>query len=431
MKTIYCVLLLLCPYMSVAQHKNTGPLGIGEPVPDVAVSALQQGKITKSSLGQYRGKVLVLDFISTGCAGCVKTLPLLNRLQEQFAGSLQVLLVSSQPRAAVNRFLQNTPAGRKQGLPFVTDDSVLRSFFPYEYISHLVWIGPDGIVKAITEAEYFTAANIEQALQQQPLNWPVKNDIAGIDLAPPFLQLNSQLPASGRPAALYYSAFYRCMPGLPQGMQQFTDSAAGTVKTLLVNQAIPELYRRLLKQGRLPLSHIILHVPERAFYAYSDAFYRAGWERYNAFTYEAVQPLYLPERQRFGQLMADVNRYTQTRGYLTDTLVPGFVLRDTATATLPLLYTRLAGDSVLSISGLLYTLNNNYGNPPVSDGRNNQAAAWLLRQGPVDFNDMAALNRLLLAYGLVLQPQPQRIRALVITQTGPYPFIHSPKLYTK
>jgi hypothetical protein len=164
---------------------------------------------------------------------------------------------------------------------------------------------------------------------------------------------------------------------------------------------------------------------------YNNQSYRAGWDLYNTFCYESVQPSYLLPRQRRQQALADIKRYTQTNAYFTDTLIHGFILKETGTVTLPLLYKRPAGDSVLSISGLLYTLNNNYGAPPVADGRNNRQQAWIVLPDKPAFDDIPVLNRQLLAYGLVLQPQPQKIYALVITQTGDYPFIHSPKLYAK
>jgi thiol-disulfide isomerase/thioredoxin len=410
----------------------THALTVGDKVPQAAFIQLVNGKQQASSFTRYKSKLLVLDFISTTCAGCVKSMPGIDSMQKEYDNSMQVILVTTQSKEAIQKFLQNNPAGKSLNLPFVTNDSVLRSFFPYEYISHLVWIGPDGIVKAITEGEYLTAANIRQALQNHPLNWPVKNDIAEVNLAPPFLQLNTQcIPPSGNPAGIYYSAFYKHMPGMPQGMHRFTDSSNGTVKTLLVNQSIPDIYRRLYNQSRLPLSNILLQVQQNVFFVYSNEYYRAGWERYNTFSYEAVQPNYLQPKQRLGQILEDVNRYTQTQAYFTDTLVDGFILKDTNTGTTPLLYKRMIGDSVLSISGLLYTLNNNYGAPPVTDGRNIRQQAWLDLPARPAWNDMAELNRQLLTHGLVLQPQPQKIHALVITQTGTYPFTHSPKLYAK
>lgn len=433
MNSIYCLLLLLCPYLSRANKQNTVPLTIGDKLPGIQLTQLVNSSRSTTNTASYRGKLLILDFMSTACSGCLKTLPLLGSLQKQYAAQMQVLLVSSQSTAAVKRFLQNTAIGRQLKLPIVTADNVLKGYFPHEYISHLVWINAAGTVVAITGSEYCTASNIAQALQNQPLNWPVKNDIAGTNLAPPFLQLNNQvLPAAATPAAGYYNAFYKHMPGLAQGMYTFADTANGTLKTLLVNQPIPEMYRRLYNQNRLPLSHTLLRVQQPAFFVYSSEFYRVGWDRYNSFCYEAVQPASMPAPQRLAQMLASVNSYTQTRAYFTDTVVAGFILKDTATASRPLLFTRPAiSNAVLSTSGLLYSLNNRYGAPPVTDGRSNPHQAWLTGWEPADFTDIPALNRQLLAYGLVLLPQPQQIHALVIAQTGSYPFTHSPKLYAK
>lgn len=427
MKFMYCLLLILCPFPGKSQAT-----GIGDVVPDIAFTQLVNGEPVRSSLARYKGRLLVCCFIQTTCAACIKTLPGIDSLQRTFGKDMQVLLVTSQTQAAIQKFLQHNPVGKQLSLPIVYADTALRSLFPYEYISHLVWIGPDGTVKAITGSEYFTGTNIRKAIQHTTLGWPVKNDLPQPGIATPFLQWNNQkLPAVAKPAAHYYTAFYRNMPGMPAGMFRFTDSSTATGKTLLLNQSVPDLYRKLFGKTKIPLSHILLQLQPKELFVYNDSFFLAGWEQYNSFCYEAVQPLFFTEQQSLQQMLNDIGRYTNTAAYLIDTIIAGYTLKDTGTASLPLLSHRPADSAVLSMSGLLYSLNNSYGAPPVSDGRQHKQQAWLPANDKLDFTSINALNRLLMPYGLVLQAQPQKLQALVITQTGTYPFMNTPKLYTK
>lgn len=432
MNTIYCLLLMLCPCISPAQPPVIKSLTIGDKVPDMPFTQIVNGQSQSTSLARYKGKLLVLNFMQTTCSSCISSLPRFNELQSRYSSQVQLVLVTPQRTAVIRSFLQKNSIGRKLSLPFITADTLLRSCFPHQYISHLVWIGPDGIVKAITGAQYLTGSNLQLALLGSALSWPVKTDLPAPELGPPFLVFGpAGIPPAARPSNTFYSAFYRHMPGMPEGAYRFTDSTNGTSKTLFINLSVPGLYRKCYGLSRMPLSHILLRVQQPQFFRYNpQQAFKAGWDFYNTFCYELVQPLQLAEQQNLQHLLAGISYYTQTTAYLTDTVINGFILKDTPTTARQLLSTRPAAGTYLSVSGMLYTLNNSYAAPPVTDGRSSPRQAWLPIAAPA-LTDIPALNQQLLPYGLVLQPQPQNIQALVIAQTGIYPFIHSPKLYAK
>jgi thiol-disulfide isomerase/thioredoxin len=60
-------------------------------------------KGTEYSLDQYRGKVVLLDFWATWCSPCRMTMPLLEKLQNEFHGNLALLAINLQETEDVVR----------------------------------------------------------------------------------------------------------------------------------------------------------------------------------------------------------------------------------------------------------------------------------------------------------------------------------------
>ena len=59
-------------------------------------------------------------------------------------------------------------------LSYAFRDKKLNLLFPTRALPHYVWIGSDGIVKAITGWEDLTAANIQKFVDREPLLLKVK-----------------------------------------------------------------------------------------------------------------------------------------------------------------------------------------------------------------------------------------------------------------
>lgn len=64
----------------------------GRPVPDFEVTALNGRSV---SLKSVRGKIVLLHFWTTWCEACIKEMPALNRLYDDFQGEAFALLAAN------------------------------------------------------------------------------------------------------------------------------------------------------------------------------------------------------------------------------------------------------------------------------------------------------------------------------------------------
>jgi peroxiredoxin len=88
---------------SVREHK-VKLLPVGEPAPNWELRD-QEGKV--HSLGEYRGKVVVMDFWATWCGPCAEVMPRMQKLHEKFADKGVVVL-------GVNSWEENDPIALMQ-----------------------------------------------------------------------------------------------------------------------------------------------------------------------------------------------------------------------------------------------------------------------------------------------------------------------------
>ncbi|AYL95298.1 TlpA family protein disulfide reductase [Mucilaginibacter celer] len=153
-------------------------LKIGDKVPDLVLPNVLNYPKQHVSMGDFKGKLIILDFWATWCSPCVAMIPKLDSLQSQFAGKIQVLPVAYQSVAEVQAFLSRFEKQHKKHftLPDVVADKNLTLLFPHNTLPHFVWIDKDGIVQAITEFREVTAQNIALMLKGEKFHFREKVD---------------------------------------------------------------------------------------------------------------------------------------------------------------------------------------------------------------------------------------------------------------
>ncbi|MBB1645587.1 TlpA disulfide reductase family protein [Sphingobacterium sp. UME9] len=152
------------------------PIGVDYYVPEdfwnQQLKVYSNGNTAVVSMGQFRGKPLILDFWSTSCASCISKFPKLHVLQSKFQRDLNVLLVNSEDNDQIHRMRNDFL--RDNILPTVFGDRYLNALFPHRGVPYYVWITPIGRISAITSAEFVdeqkVKAFIDYSLQYEMPN---------------------------------------------------------------------------------------------------------------------------------------------------------------------------------------------------------------------------------------------------------------------
>ena len=105
-----------------------------------------------ASLGDYSGKVVLLDFWATWCLPCVVELPTLDALQRRFAGAgrpFTVLGINSDGEEAQRDRILAFTHEHKLSYPSFLDDGSIAGKYGVETIPHLVLIDRKGRVQRV------------------------------------------------------------------------------------------------------------------------------------------------------------------------------------------------------------------------------------------------------------------------------------------
>lgn len=287
--TIAIVMASLCPIFGAKAQTSIPTVGlkIGDKVPDITIDNIISYSTKSAKISDFKDKLLILDFWATSCGSCIENLPHLNNLQSDFKVSVQILPVSYESRERVSKFFKINTNVKGIDLPIVVEDTAIQKLFPHQLLPHVVWIYKGKYIQQ-TDAEYVTAHNIQQILQQQPTHWDQKEDVSDFNYNQPLLPVitNKQL---GNLNPIYSAVLTGYVPGLPLVSGIVTDSITKNKRYYIINHSLLHLYALALN-SKLPLmaNRRIIHVADggQLIYDKSNGYY-TEWQKKNTFTYEA------------------------------------------------------------------------------------------------------------------------------------------------
>lgn len=240
MKWIYCLLLLLCPYMNSAQVKA---LRVGDTLPHLVIERVHNSLTGTVTIPALNGMYTIIDCWASSCRSCIEGFDNMHTLQSLFKDSLQVLMVNCYERdsaAKVNKLFASLQkrTGLLFTLPFILQDTLLRQLFPFEYLPHCIWISPAGRIDAITGAEELTAGNIRTWLRGCLPALAMKNDALRYN---PAIGL---LPAEDTTGTvLYRSVITAGKKELGASIGRRVNDAGLVTRLYMINSSLPALYR--------------------------------------------------------------------------------------------------------------------------------------------------------------------------------------------
>jgi thiol-disulfide isomerase/thioredoxin len=141
----FCICLLLvlaiCPALVLSEP------AIGDMPPDVELGVTSSGKSVKP--GDYLGRVVVVTFWASWCGPCRKELPILESVQEQGNGQVQVIAVNIEDPKT---FRNAARVLKDQRMQLANDrNGVGQRAYHVKGIPHMMLIGRDGHILDVRE----------------------------------------------------------------------------------------------------------------------------------------------------------------------------------------------------------------------------------------------------------------------------------------
>lgn len=293
-------------------------LKVGDQVPDILISKIIRDNKASAKISDFKDKLLILDFFDTFCGSCIEALPKLDSLQKQFGNKVKILPVSYQSKAVMETFFNTNKfvTGKNVKLPCVVEDKILGSYFKYKLISHEVWIYK-GVVKAITGTDYVITKNIQSILDDQDVNWPVKNDMVDFNENELIFVQKNMDQYNTKNVFLKYSGIVGQRDGIDprKGVTTTYDSVSHIYRTSFFNFDIVTAFKALTylsgispRNTVLTPSRLVLNVKDKSKYVYDKSYgIRSDWNREHQLCYEFVTAKPMEEKQRLNYVIEDLS----------------------------------------------------------------------------------------------------------------------------
>jgi len=174
---LWLLIYLITPAKAHAQAQ--GGLKVGDQMPNVSFGQIVNNRAGIKQLSDLKGKLVILDFWNTYCGSCLAAMHWMDSIQAKFGNRIHMLEVTDQGLPAIKSFfkLRTDSRGKKYVFNTVVGDKTLTKLFPHYGVPHIVWIGPDRKIIAITDLESVTEDNINRVLNHQSTNFGLKSTV--------------------------------------------------------------------------------------------------------------------------------------------------------------------------------------------------------------------------------------------------------------
>lgn len=415
MKSLISLLLLwgtlLFSTALPAQQKDIVPLQPGDTLP-LTIQSHILSHIAQKGSGNSPELILV-PFWSSTCGTSKRLLPRLLELEGELGGRLAVLPATREAPGPIDSFWRQHPGLRQYTTPQLRGDTLLRHYFPYALVPHVVWLHPSGRVVAITAGDLATRDYITAMLQGNAPPLPQKEDVLDFDPNAPLLASN--------PSLRYHSIIQAYQPGLPGQLGYQWDSSRQNARAYAINMSLSLLYSlAFIGAGELPPNRWRWQLNNTGRLQFRGAPHEAPvWKAQNLFSYELNLPG-LPPNRLATLVQQDLDRFFGFYSRLEQRRVTCWVLTrrkgaGTSKATLPNEGGSEKGAGHLQAHfQLVRHLNSRPGTAPVIDETGLKQPLYL--DLPASGEDFRTLKRVLRRQGLHLKKERRRIPFILITE---------------
>jgi len=152
-------------------------LKVGDQCPNFKFKKMINYSSSSAELGDFKGKLVILDFWRTWCSPCVEGLLRMDSLERKFKGEVVIIPVTSEPMDIVTHFMKGNKKLQKLEIKSVIADEELYKIFRHREIPHEIWIDSTGKVIAVTRPDEVNEHSIYQYLVGERLALKAKGDI--------------------------------------------------------------------------------------------------------------------------------------------------------------------------------------------------------------------------------------------------------------
>ena len=345
-------------------------------------------------------------------------------------------------------YLHNDKRGKQLHQIVDWGDTTLSDYFPHRLYPHMVWIGEDGTVLAITSQDYLKPEYIREALTKKSLQWETKYDVkSGLDLNEPFVVYNQMNTPylNGDSSVRYYSTFLNYLPGLNRySLSYFNGNGVrynvqGKKRIVMINQPIAKMYYDLLCPGN-DVSKIIYEVRDQLRYDVFNGMlgkYKPNtiespdWRRKNTYGYDGIFPSSLSKDDIIKRVVDEINYSLGLNGRMEQRNVKVWAVTSSLkySKQFEVMSSNIA-DSIyregrtggyITIGNLLWELAHREGSLPIVDETHfteESLKSKYVKISAAALKSREMLNDELMPYGLSITEGKRQLEMLVITENG-------------
>lgn len=233
MKKQTVLYLLLIPFYTLAQT----PLTTGDRLPDWNFSPLLNAP-SNTRLSYLEGKAVIVCFWSSTCGSSLTLMARAHKWEEQFGQQLKVIfVVDDKDPTAPAKALAARPTLKALKVPLMKRDTALLRLFPHTGGPHIILIGSDRKIKAITTMNQVTEEVVKALVQEKELNLPVRKPTLGRE-EQTSLVMDGLVESQN---LMFNTVITGVNEALPAGLS-WSKLDKGRHRLLLSNLTLPQLY---------------------------------------------------------------------------------------------------------------------------------------------------------------------------------------------
>ncbi|MBL1408350.1 TlpA family protein disulfide reductase [Sphingobacterium faecale] len=279
------------------------PIKIGDDVPNILwdmkfpLVSGNSDKVQYISLGDFKEKLIILDFWAIWCGSCIAAFPSNFALAEEFKEDLLLVPVSLNTEKEVRKFMVTNKNGKYLSESII-DKEILKQYFPHRFIPHYVWIFK-GKLFSVTDSDQLNSKQVKDLIQGTVVSLRQKKDVFDFDIRDPFDRNWESLFEEKVVAKTTLSNF---VDGIGSWGVGVYNGDSSIYRHSSVNRPLISIYNLAVKK---PLNHFLNEALDKS--RFEDLDNDPDWSRKNTYCYEYIVPSDIAEDRTREIIVNDLN----------------------------------------------------------------------------------------------------------------------------